>query len=113
MNTSLKTILAATAIAVLGSPLMAQTPGPEQQAPKVEDCIHIPFPSCGDSPLPAKPQAENRSETDIANAYGAARIYLAQAEGQAPTPDQKGPNVRDCEHIPFPQCGDSPLPGRG
>ena len=112
MNTSLKMILAATAVAVLASPVMAQKTDPEQQVPKVEDCIHIPFPQCGDSPR-EKPQAGNKSE-DIANAYGAAtRTDLAQAERQAPAPDQqKVPNVRDCEHIPFPSCGDSPLPGR-
>jgi hypothetical protein len=52
-NTSLKMILAATAIAVLASPVMAQKTSPdEKQVPKVEDCVHIPFPSCGDSPLP-------------------------------------------------------------
>lgn len=109
MNTSLKMILAATAIAVLASPVMAQKTAPEQQqAPKVEDCVRIPFPSCGDSP-----RSENRSEADIANAYGAAtRTDLAQAQRQAPAPDQqKAPNVKDCEHIQFPSCGDSPLPG--
>jgi len=107
MNTSLKMILAATAIAVLASPVMAQKTD-QQQAPKVEDCVHIPFPSCGDSP-----RQENRSEGTIANAYGAAtRADLAQAERQAPAPDQqKVPNVKDCEHIQFPSCGDSPLPG--
>jgi len=30
---------------------------------------------------------------------------------KAPAPDQKVPNVRDCVHIQFPSCGDSPLPG--
>jgi hypothetical protein len=29
---------------------------------------------------------------------------------KAPAPDQKVPNVRDCVHIQFPSCGDSPLP---
>jgi hypothetical protein len=112
MNTNLKMILAATAIAILASPVMAQKTDGEKQVPKVEDCVHIPFPSCGDSPRSENsPRSQNTSETDVANAYGAGtRGDLAQAE-KAPAPDQQRvPNVKDCEHIQFPSCGDSPRP---
>ncbi len=111
MNMNLKIVLASAAVAILASPAMAQKTDGEKQVPKVEDCVHIPFPSCGDSPRSENsPRSLNRSETDVANAYGAGtRMDLAQAEKAQPG-QQNVPNVKDCEHIQFPSCGDSPRP---